>query len=38
MMKCLKYKDFMKFYDSYMEDLKNKKARELPPYILQRVS
>lgn len=38
MLKSLKYKDFMVFYNAYMDDVRQSKAKELPGYILQRVS
>ncbi|KAK6623017.1 hypothetical protein RUM43_008869 [Polyplax serrata] len=36
MLKSLKYKDFMVFYNAYMDDVRQSKAKELPGYILQR--
>ncbi|EEB14063.1 hypothetical protein Phum_PHUM278130 [Pediculus humanus corporis] len=35
MLKALKYRDFMVFYNAYMEDVRQEKAKELPPYIFQ---
>ena len=37
MLKALKYRDFMVFYNAYMEDVRQEKAKELPPYIFQHV-